>query len=157
MTNFFKFLGGLFKLVFNLCLVCVIVIGLFAAYFLVFNPAVEYEFFGSEEDFASISIATLTVTEEGYETEDVLVIDDVDAFIDDFRAVTCHRKIGAKLSFDESDNGKEVIKITYVNGDVELISASCHNTLRDDYVLYLGRFVFDETEFSSLINTWKLK
>ena len=157
MTKVFKAFSIVFGFLFNLCLVGIVAIALVAAYFLVFNPDVKYEFAHPEDEIEYISISTVHITDDGYETTEKLRIDDVDAFLADFREVSCHRKVGADTEIPESENNTDVIVVYYTNGHSEIITPTCHMSFGEERVLFLGRFVFEKQEYDSLIYKWLMK
>ena len=115
-----------------------------------------YRFLHVEEDISSISIVTFLMQETGeiIETE-LKEIEDENTFLAKFRAVDCYTYFGDPTGLTEPGMEDIVIKITYGNGEYELINwnGQAEYTLQKGFNFYAGYSVFDEKEFEALVGS----
>ena len=151
-----KIFGGIFS-------VFTVIIGVWAlgvmALVSLFIPATEYPFMHSQDDIVAISVVSMYGDENNeIITDEINVIDDIPMFIEDLRLVTCKFKFGDPAS--ANDNlavPLSVIKITYGNGDYELIGRFGQSTYvesEDEFSYYAGFYTFDREEFDDLIEKY---
>ena len=122
----------------------------------------EYGFYNPEEDIIEVSIVTVYYDEDGKAAlNEIRKVDDIEQFIKDFRAVGCYGKI-SEPGFDvldEVDESTKLIKITYVNGDFELIGY--HGTgltePGEDEIEYLTGFTrFNNEQLNELMEKYSI-
>lgn len=135
-------------------LFCTLVILLAAVTLSSCRHAEEYQLLHLTGEISSVSIATVSFDENGrLSCEDKLTIADVDAFMHDFRSIECYTYYGDPIGISVEHAGADVIRITYLNGDYELI---CWNG-QAEYAParglrnYVGYSTFDQTQFECLI------
>ena len=119
-----------------------------------------YEFINDESEISKIEIVRLCEYDEEkgeYREELISLIEDRSAFLSDFKRVECYEHWSDPTGVFE---GNTVIKITYKNGEYELIHHSGQSTYLhfDDnpsfLQIYAGFCDFDEKQFNELIEKY---
>jgi hypothetical protein len=116
-----------------------------------------YKLLHDVDQISSVEIVTVFFDDEGIANQQVKVrISDVEAFIKDFRSVTCYCHFGGPTGVEKSLSGNDVIKITYQNGEYELIDwkGQSEYTQERGFYYYAGFNVFDEEQFEELIEKY---
>ena len=128
---------------------------------LLVSCAAPYPFMHGEPDIDSIKIDIVNIeTEMGYlyrpyNEEDISVIkrienDKIEEFLSDFKKIGCHQPIlGGRI---DSISG-EAIRITYENGDIELITNYGTATVKNGEISN-KTITFDSEDFSELIDKY---
>jgi hypothetical protein len=118
-----------------------------------------YDFLNATDEISDISIVAISFDEndEVIQTE-IRKIDNISAFLDDFKAVSCYIYFGDPTGVVSEGKEDTVIKITYQNGEYELINwkGQAEDTLEKDFNFYAGFSVFDEEQFEALITKYTL-
>ncbi len=143
------------KIFFGISLLIVVVFTLSAC-----NVKKTYEFINEESEISTIEIVKLCEydQEKGEYKEDLIsVVEDHSAFLSDFKKLKCYNHWTDPIGVFENDI---VIKITYKNGEYELI----HNSGQGKYryfednpsflQVYAGHRYFDEEQFNDLIEKY---
>ena len=117
-----------------------------------------FKYLHSADSIQRIEIVELTQkTEDGFDQKVLCIIDDIDAFIDDFEAVDCYGHFMDPLGVDEGDI---TIKLIYNNGDYELVTQSGKAIFYADsgiFRYYKGYQTFDEEQFQALLDKYLSK
>lgn len=116
-----------------------------------------YRLLHNEEEISAISIVRVYLSEEDDLVQTCrVVIDDVDAFLVDFRNVDCYVWFGDPIGLQPAPEGTDVVKIEYRNGDYELIDCNGQTeyTEKRGLVYYAGFSMFDENQFTALIGKY---
>ena len=116
-----------------------------------------YSLLHSTDEISSVYIAYVQ-----FDDKDQVVqterskINDVDAFIDDFKKVACYTYFGDPVGPVDKAEVADVIKIVYDNGDYELIAynGQAEYTQARGYNHYAGFSIFDEEQFMTLISNY---
>lgn len=116
-----------------------------------------YQLLHEEDQISSISIVAITFdeTRKVVQTE-VENIEDMEAFLRDFREVDCFTYYGDPIGAATEGEDTIVIKILYENGAYELINwdGQAEYTSKRGFQLYSGFSVFDEVQFDALISKY---
>ena len=116
---------------------------------------VEYEFLHTTEEITSIEIVKLLEPEienTGFKEEVLLSVDNIDVFIEKFTEIQCKVNYGEPSSMSVNTIA---IRITYVNGDYELIDcAAQYNIFADRPGWQYGYYFFDKQSFKELIQQY---
>ncbi len=113
-----------------------------------------YDLLHDEDEIFAISIVRVYLNEEDDLVQTYrVVIDDVDAFLADFRDVDCYIWFGDPIGLKPAPEGTDVVKIEYRNGDYELIdwNGQTEYTVKRGLDYYAGFSVFDKNHFPVLI------
>ena len=114
-----------------------------------------FKYLHSADSIQKIEIVELTQkTENGFEQKKMCIIDNVDAFIDDFETVDCYRHFMDPLGVDEGDIA---IKLIYNNGDYELVTNDGKAIFYADsgiFRYYKGYQTFDDEQFQALLDKY---
>ncbi len=114
---------------------------------------VQYNFMYDQSEVSKIEIVIVgEEDEQGLNRQEVRgEIEDIDLFLDKFNQITCYKHVGDPRGVYVNDR---VIKVTYVNGEYELIGrdGQARYTMQRQYVNYVGYRYFDKEEFYDLIN-----
>lgn len=80
-------------------------------------------------------------------------MNDINLFMEDFKAVNCYTYYGDPLGITEEQTGTKVVKVVYSNGEYELINwnGQARYSLSSGFRYYAGYHVFDEVQFLNLI------
>ena len=116
-----------------------------------------FQLLNEEVEISAISIVEISFDEEGEVIQTELnTIEDIDAFLDDFREVDCYTYFGDPTGITVEGVEANVIKILYENDEYELINwnGQADYTLKRGFRFYRGFSVFDETQFNSLISEY---
>lgn len=116
-----------------------------------------YRFLHSTDEISDISIVAISFHEDGEMVQTELKkIDDIDAFLDDFRSIPCYTFYGDPAGVTPEGIGDRGVKVSYVNGEYELINwtGQTEYTLERGLRYYAGYSVFDEEPFESLIEKY---
>lgn len=116
-----------------------------------------YDFMNSTDSIERISIVELTINMDGGLTETELqAIVDINAFLEDFGSVNCYTYFGDPVGITPGEKGVSVIKITYDNGEYELIDWKGQAEFNPEkgFKNYVGFCVFDEEQFEALITKY---
>ena len=117
----------------------------------------KYRLLHQEDEITCVSIVTLTLDEVGNHIyEEKIKIDDIDTFISDFRKVECYKYFGDPIGIDKYDEGSDILKIEYENGDYELINYNGQSeyTQERGFEMYAGFNVFEIDQFKGLIEKY---
>lgn len=112
-----------------------------------------YAFLGNESEISGISVVAITIDSgANVSSTELIKIEDVDTFLEEFKAVDCYTYRGDPVGITEDCNA---IMIQYSSGEYELISwnGQAEYTLDRGFRNYVGYSVFDEEAFSNLINS----
>ena len=113
-----------------------------------------YNFKHPTDDIIEISIVELSFGENGklIETK-IRQIADTESFLADFKKIECYMYFGDPLGVTPEGVEDTVIKITYENGEYELINwkGQAEYTSEKGLIYYAGYCVFDEKQFESLL------
>ena len=117
----------------------------------------SYKLLHHADEIASVEIVTVLLDEEeNIVQQKKAQVDDVEAFMKDFRLVVCRCHFGGPTGVEKSLSGNDVIKITYQNGEYELIDwkGQSEYTPERGFKYYGGVNVFDEEQFEELIEKY---
>ena len=117
----------------------------------------EFEYMHPTDKIQTIEIVEVSFGDTEEPSQTVLcTIEDIDAFIDDFEAMDCYDRFGDPLGINDGDT---VIKITYNNGDYELINVMARAQCKDGkFRNYKGAyFWFDDEQFQALLDKYLSK
>ena len=117
-----------------------------------------YPLLAPQEEIVGISLVAVSFDQRGAVVETELCpIDDVTAFMADFRALDCFTWYGDPLGVTEEGQTATVIKILYEGGAYELIgwAGQSRYHLESGFNYYAGYYVFDEAPFTSLIRAYQ--
>ena len=117
----------------------------------------KYKLLHQEDEVSSVEIVTVLFDEEGIADLQVKAcISDVKVFMKDFRSVPCYVYFGDPIGLKKNPSGIDVIRITYQNGDYELIdyNGQSEYTQERGFDYYAGFNVFDEEQFEELIEKY---
>ena len=114
-----------------------------------------YDFMNPTDNIVAVAIVDLS-----FDPVDILVdtevkqVDDIDGFLKAFCALDCYTWFGEPIPAMQEGVKNTVIKITYANGDYELINWNGQSEYRTERGLkyYAGFRVFDEQQFETLID-----
>jgi hypothetical protein len=123
---------------------------------------VEFEFLQKSEEISTIEV--VVVGELVYVgTEYVMNLmpeftlirelpkEEIPKFLKDFNKVDCYEYFFHPGTVDVGD---VVFKITYFNGDYQLISINNQARLKNNNYNYMGRYYFDDEQFEELMNKY---
>ena len=117
----------------------------------------DYQFLCSPEDIISISVVSLSDENGEIVQNELNVIDNLDAFLNDFQSIHCRGVYGGSPSGVIIENSREVvIKILYSNDEYEFINwrGQAKYTQEKGFRFYAGFYVFDQEEFKALIEKY---
>ena len=117
----------------------------------------EYKLLHSADEISAVEIVTVLFDEEGIADLQVKAcISDVKVFMKDFRSVPCYVYFGDPIGLKKNPSGIDVIRITYQNGDYELIdyNGQSEYTQERGFDYYAGFNGFDEEQFEELIEKY---
>ncbi|MBR7116902.1 MAG: hypothetical protein IKC87_04255 [Clostridia bacterium] len=117
----------------------------------------SFNFYNPESMITAISIVKLSFDEEDkLQIEELKNVDNIDAFIEDFKKVESSCRTGDPLGAADGDNNGVAIMISYSNGEYELIGHIGQSTYRTErgLVYYDGFFSFDKEQFNALIEKY---
>lgn len=117
----------------------------------------EYKLLHPADEISAVEIVTVLFDEEGIADLQVKAcISDVKVFMKDFRLVPCYVYFGDPIGLKKNPSGIDVIRITYQNGDYELIdyNGQSEYTQERGFDYYAGFNVFDEEQFEELIEKY---
>ncbi len=77
--------------------------------------------------------------------------EDINKFLKDLNNVDCHKHF---FHPGPVSVGDIVFKITYFNGDYQLIDSGTQGDLEDDFYNYMGRYQFDSEQFEELMDKY---
>ena len=119
-----------------------------------------YEFLNGESEMIAIEIVKLGVYDQEkdeFHEEMIATVEDHSAFLSDFKKVDCDHHWSDPTGVYEGDI---CIKITYQNGEYELISSSGQGKYRhfenhpSNFDSYAGFRFFNEQEFTELLEKY---
>ncbi|MBR7112627.1 MAG: hypothetical protein IKC75_06905 [Clostridia bacterium] len=122
-----------------------------------------YEFINDESEISAIEIVKLCEydQEKGeYQEQLISTVEDHETFLSDFKEIDCYNHWSDPTGVFENDI---VIKISYTNGEYELIHHSGQGKYRhfEDnpsfLQVYAGRRYIDEEQFNQLIDKYSSK
>ena len=157
-----KFFTGIFSAIATIFVVMVLGVGsLFNWLYDTFRITKEYGFYNTEEDIIEISIVTVYYDENGKAAlNEIRKVDDIEQFIEDYRAVECYGKISEPVdALDRVDKSTKLIKLTYVNGDFELIGyhGSGLTNVGEDELEYTAGFTeFNKDQLDELMERYSV-
>ena len=114
-----------------------------------------YELMHLQNEISFIAIVSISINENmEIEQTELQIINDTDAFLKEFRKVSCYTWWGDPIGLTEDDY---VIKIVYQTGEYELIAWNGQAEYQTERGLrnYRGYNMFDEDEFKALISAYK--
>ena len=113
----------------------------------------RYEYLHTTDEIETIEIVVVTFGDDSPPYYDVLyTVEDIDGFIEDFGEIKCYEQVTHPLGIDDGDT---VIKITYENGDYELVTWDGRATfVKGIFYGYKGWQYFDEGQFQSLLDKY---
>ena len=110
----------------------------------------EYEFLQPNENIVKIEYVT-----DWYNNETILINelskDKTEKFLIDFKNIDCYTYFTDPGSIEP---GEDAIKITYTNGEFELINRTGQELYKDEKFKYLGLYYFDSEQFQDFINKY---
>lgn len=116
-----------------------------------------YSFLNSTDEISGVSLVTISFDENGevIQTE-VRKINDIIAFLDDFKKINCYTYYGDPAGITEEGVEDIVIKVSYENDEYELINwiGQAKYTQERGFSYYAGFSVFDEEQFELLITKY---
>lgn len=138
---------------------CTVILALFLVLIMIFTVGCEallrtdYEFWWGNSEIRSIEIVELVKRQSPCDEYRVICeIHDTEQFLEDFADVKCFSHFTDPLTPSEGDVG---IKITYNNGDYEVICASAQaKCIKGVYNPERGRHSFDHAQFDELIEKY---
>ena len=115
-----------------------------------------YSFLKPTDEVFEIAIVALSFdnAENLIETE-IKKIEDISAFLEDFKKLDCYACWGDPAGVTPEGVEDTVIKISYANGEYELINWNGQSefTSEKGFKYYAGYSIFDEQQFESLIES----
>ena len=119
----------------------------------------NYKFLQNTTEIKTIEIVKVEYSAEQPITFTTLsIIEDKEAFLQDFSQISCRRKSSSPFGVD---SGEIAIKILYNNGEYELITRDAQSQCLYDpnkeemyYMKYKGWFYFDKEGFSALLTKY---
>ena len=137
------------KSIISLFLICIIL--MFSGCYL----NVKYIFMNDTSEITSIEIVMLyepEVKDTGFREEVIAVVENTDDFIQTFSKIHCERIIGQPVSMFPDT---VVVRITYANGDYELINYDAQlHCYSDRNSWQHGFYELDKQEFKELIKQY---
>jgi len=116
-----------------------------------------YNFLHPVNEIYSVSIVDLSFDEnEQLIQTEVHRINDIVSFLKDFRALDCYTYFGDPTGVTLEGVEDTVIKISYNNGEYELINwrGQAEYTISRGFDYYSGFSIFDETRFHELLSNY---
>lgn len=113
-----------------------------------------YDFVNPTDDIVAVAIVDLSFDPDDFLVEtEVKQVDDIGGFLKAFCALDCYTWFGDPIPVTQEGVKDTVIKITYANGEYELINWNGQSEYRIERGLnyYAGYRVFDEQQFEALI------
>ena len=114
----------------------------------------NYRFLNDTSEIHSIEIVTLGPPQDGDiipQQTVVCKVEDISGFLQDFSKVDCF----SQMPPSEVRELSTVIKITYNNGEYELIDSEGQSQFYDGYYyFYCGSYHLDEEQFQNLIKKY---
>lgn len=117
----------------------------------------DYQFLNSESNIVSIEIGyveeinTENVITQDFITINTLTNDQFTIILEELRKIECFMYFTDPKTLKNGSNG---IKITYNNGDFEIIGADGQAKYKDGYYRTDGYYYFDDDMFQELIDNW---
>ena len=116
-----------------------------------------YPLLAPQEEIVGISLVAISFDQRGAVVETELCpIDDVTAFMADFRALDCFTWYGDPLGVTEEGKNATAVKMMYHSGAYELIGWAGQSRYHPEngFNYYAGYCVFDEASFTAFINAY---
>lgn len=116
-----------------------------------------YDFVNPTDDIVAVAIVDLSFDLDDFLVEtEVKQVDDIDGFLKAFCALDCYTWFGDPIPVTQEGVEDTAIKITYANGEYELINWNGQSEYRTERGLkyYAGYRVFDEQQFEALIKNF---
>ena len=116
-----------------------------------------YDFLHPDDEICSVSIVDLSFDEnEQLIQTEVHRVDDIVSFLQDFRTLDCYTYFGDPTGVTLEGEEDTVIKISYNNGEYELINwrGQAEYTISRGFDYYSGFSIFDETQFHELLTDY---
>ena len=115
-----------------------------------------YNFLNSSEKITNISIVTLSFENDELIQTTIANIENKSTFLDDFSQIKCHVYFGDPCAATPEGTPDTVVKITYENGEYELINWNGQSTytVERGFNYYAGFSIFDEEPFKLLISKY---
>lgn len=113
-----------------------------------------YEFLNPTHEIAEITIVNILFGENCDLIEaEIKKIEDTSTFLKDFQKVNCYTYFGDPIGVTPEGVEDTVIKISYANGEYELINWNGQSkyTAEKGFNYYAGYSTFDEQQFESLM------
>ena len=118
----------------------------------------KYRLLSSESEISEISIVTAYFDDNNeFMQSEIITINDIDEFMKDFRKVSATYVIlGDPRGLFPTDEEGTIIRITYNNGEYELINwyGQSRYTIESGFRYYNGDWFFDEEQFNNLIDKY---
>ncbi len=116
----------------------------------------QYSFLNSESEISEISIVHVSIKDDEITQIELVKIQDVSGFLEDFKKIACHKRIGDPSALYPNDEEADAIKVLYYDGSYELINYYGRVTYQHDRGLdyYAGIRAFDEVEYRSFIDKY---
>lgn len=136
---------------------CLFVIFLFSLLFSACEIRAKYKFLHDSSKISFIEIVEVgdENSQGNIEQNTIYIIDDIDAFIEDFAKVDCYILYSDPAGIE---NNTTVIKVIYNNNDYELIGVEGQaQYLNGEYENYVGYRYFDRDQYESLILKYSFK
>ena len=115
-----------------------------------------YELLNPADEIDEISIVKLTFEDREMVQTKLQKVEDKELFLQEFNEIRCYKKIGDPTGATEEGVENVVFKISYSNGEYELIDWAGQSvyTLKNGLRYYSGFSGFDKAEFESLMNRY---
>lgn len=116
-----------------------------------------YSLLNPTDEISNISIVSLSFDKNNKLIQkEIQKIDDVNSFLDDFRKIECYTYYGDPTGVTVEGVEAVVIKISYENGEYELINWNGQAEQTEDrgFRFYSGYSVFNEEQFETLITKY---
>ena len=115
-----------------------------------------YDFLNTEEEISKVEIVKLGEFDRDsteYEETVLAVVEDIDAFLNDFSELNCYVYFGDPLGVDTDEI---VIKFIYTNNEYELVNfmGQAKYDSEKKFTNYAGYRVFDEEPFNEFISKY---
>ena len=120
------------------------------------RQAKTYSLLNPGDEIDSISIVTVSFNDDSdiVQTE-MKKVEDVQVFLNEFSNIDCYTFYGDPRGLTNEGEEDTVIKISYANGEYELINWNGQSefTSEKGFKYYAGYSIFDEQQFESLIES----
>ena len=117
----------------------------------------KYDLLNPISDITEISIVKAYFSDNSeLRQSEIAKVNDIDEFMKAFRKIPCYVNIGSPVGLLPNDEEDIVIRISYQNGEYELINwrGQATYTTERDFTYYYGYSVFDEQKFHDLISKY---